>query len=91
MSYDGEKLRIHILNRGKCFILSLIVGNPNNENGQESAKYEFINIKSLTDGLSEDEIISKYYEYLGLDASMMLEVNPPSTIAQKAQLIHYEV
>ena len=34
------------------------------------------NIKSLTDGLSEDEIISKYYEYLGLDASKMLEVSP---------------
>ena len=69
MSYNGEQIRIHLWGRGKWFVFNLNADNYQDEEIKESADSEFIDVKSITDGLTEAKILSKFYDWLGLESS----------------------
>ena len=57
MSYNGEQIRIHLWGRGKWFVFNLNADNYQDEEIKESSGSEFINVKSITDGLTEAKIL----------------------------------
>ena len=77
MSYSGEQIRIHLWSRGMQSVFNLIADNYQAEEVKELTDSEFIDIKSITDGLSEVKILSKFYDCLGLDSSKLLGIQYP--------------
>ena len=77
MSYSGEQIRMHLWSRGMQSVFNFIADNYQAEEVKELTDSEFIDIKSITDGLSEVKILSKFYDCLGLDSSKLGIQYPP--------------
>ena len=86
MSYNGRQIKVHLQNRGKNLTIVSIVDRDRVEENKEETSSEFINIKSMTDCLTHAEILSEFYEYLGIDSSRIqewqysLNSSPPSSV-----------
>ena len=76
MSYNGAQISIHLMNRGSYdTTLTILDAHPAKET-KWLIPSEFIDIKSMTDNLYCIEILSKYYERLGIDpANNIIRVN----------------
>ena len=73
MSYNGGQIKVHLQNRGKNFAIVSIVDRDRVEETKEETSSKFINIKSITDCLTQAEILSEFYEYLEIDSSRIQE------------------
>ena len=67
MSYNGAQISMHLMNRGSYDTTLTILDAHPAEETKGLIPSEFIDIKSRTDNLSCIEILSKYYERLGID------------------------
>ena len=85
MSYNGEQIRIHLWGRGKLSVFNFISDNYQDEEIKESTDSEFIHVKSITDGLTEAKILSKFFIYLELTPQSYQRYNTRLKIAQLVQ------